>query len=137
MDKREPPSAPLEKSTATLEKKLRRQKSIPVIGGAATGALAGAALGAFAGPPGAVIGAALGAAVGMGAGAASRRGDEQNEAADTALDRELGVIGGEIGAPNLAHPPSERGAFSGSSMGVGGAEEGADADEGPMPKGDA
>jgi hypothetical protein len=99
--------------------------------GAATGALAGAVVGAAAGPPGMVAGAIIGAAAGTVAGAvldaeASRKGARTRE-----LDAELGVSGGDIGAPNLQHPPAKVGAFSAGSAGAGASSGGASA-EGPM-----
>ncbi len=100
--------------------------------GGAGGAVAGAILGAVAGPPGAVVGAILGAAAGALAGLAIDRGTTENEAVDAGLDEAIGVSGGEMGAPNLEHPPATRGAFSGASAGVAPAADGEPA-EGPIP----
>jgi hypothetical protein len=47
------------------------------------------------------------------------------------LDDEIGVSGGELGAPNLEHPPAKVGAYSGTSAGVS-SEGGEQPAEGPM-----
>jgi len=99
--------------------------------GAASGALAGAVLGAAAGPPGMVTGAIVGGVAGAIAGAAL-----DSEAADRAvrtrgLDEELGVIEGELGAPNLDHPPAKVGAYSAASAGAGASSDEEPA-EGPI-----
>ena len=98
---------------------------------AAAGALGGAAMGAMAGPPGAAAGAVIGGVVGaLAAGAA-----EANAAdlADTErrLDAELGISEGDIGAPNLKHPPAKTGAFSAASSGAGSSSDEEPA-EGPI-----
>jgi hypothetical protein len=100
--------------------------------GGAAGAIAGAVVGAVAGPPGAIVGAVLGAAAGALAGLAADKGNVAREAEDAALDGEIGVSGGELGAPNLKHPPATTGAYSGASSGAaaGGEETSA---EGPIP----
>ena len=99
--------------------------------GAAAGALAGAALGVAAGPPGALAGAVMGAAVG--AIAAATLDTQAAEAAqgERRLDEEIGVIGGEIGAPNLKHPPAKVGAYSSASAGGSSSSDSTPA-EGPM-----
>jgi phage tail tape-measure protein len=75
--------------------------------GAAAGAFAGALVGACAGPPGVIAGAILGGA----AGAMVGRVMDAQASADVARTRELdaviGVSGGDMGAPNLTHPPAE------------------------------
>ncbi len=97
-------------------------------GGAAGGAIAGAALGSVAGPPGAAAGAVIGGVIGA---FVARIADEEAERAsfhDGELDAAIGVSGGDIGAPNLEHPPAVRGTYSagaaGASTGAGGAAEG-------------
>jgi hypothetical protein len=100
---------------------------------AALGAAAGAALGIMAGPPGAIIGAIIGGTVGAIAGGASEEGEAQAQIADEQLDKDIGVDGGRIGEAPRNQPPAVIGAFSGSSMGAGGA--GADEEDlagGPM-----
>ncbi len=84
----------------------------------ASGVIAGAALGAGAGPPGVVAGAIVGGVVGAVAGVvldreSSRRLEHMRE-----LDEEIGVMGGDLGAPNLEHPPATTGAPSPESAGV-------------------
>jgi hypothetical protein len=74
----------------------------------AFGALVGAIFGAGAGIPGVLAGTLLGAIAGALAGAVID-GDASRRAARTrVLDAEIGVTSDEIGAPNLAHPPSRR-----------------------------
>jgi hypothetical protein len=100
----------------------------------AAGALAGATIGAIAGPPGAVAGAVVGAIAGAVTGHAVEKAHERREADDRELDAVIGVSEGELGAPNLKHPPATVGAYSGSSMGVGAAEDDDAAPaEGPIP----
>jgi outer membrane lipoprotein SlyB len=75
----------------------------------ASGALVGAAVGSAAGPPGAIAGAVIGAVAGAMAGSvidaqATRRATHTRE-----LDAEIGVSEGDIGAPNLKHPPGRPG----------------------------
>ena len=86
--------------------------------GAAAGAFAGALVGACAGPPGVIAGAILGGA----AGAMVGRGMDAQASADSAHSRELdaviGVSEGDIGAPNLTHPPATVGAYSSASAGI-------------------
>ena len=83
------------------------------------GALAGAAIGAVAGPPGAIAGAMIGAAAGALSGVAADKASDERKEEDEKLDHEIGVSGGELGAPNLKHPPAKIGAYSGSSAGAG------------------
>jgi len=95
------------------------------------GAVAGAAMGAIAGPPGAVAGAVVGGIVGVLAGVALENQSEVSAEHDTQLDEEIGVAGGDLGAPNLAHPPAVRGAFSAASSATNEGERDSAA-EGPM-----
>jgi len=98
---------------------------------AAAGAVSGALIGTFGGPVGAAIGAVAGAAAGAVAGAAFHARDKRASARDRELDRAIGIDGGEIGAPNLEHPPARVGTYSSASAGSGGATDSAPA-EGPM-----
>ncbi len=77
------------------------------LGEGAVGAIAGAAMGAIAGPPGAVVGAIIGGAVGVIAGRTGSAEEHIADDKDQALDEEIGVTSGEIGAPNLKHPPTK------------------------------
>lgn len=95
------------------------------------GALAGAAMGAIGGPPGAAAGAVIGGIVGAVAAGIAEKDSADRAALDRELDAEIGVSGGELGAPNLKHPPAETGAYSGASSGVGVPGESGPA-EGPM-----
>lgn len=99
--------------------------------GAAAGAFAGALVGAAAGPPGAVAGAILGGAAGAMAGRAMDAQASADIARTRELDAEIGVSGGDMGAPNLKHPPAEIGAYSSASAGSEVPEEEAPA-EGPL-----
>jgi nucleotide-binding universal stress UspA family protein len=102
-------------------------------GGAAGGAIAGAALGSIAGPLGAATGAVLGGVLGA---VVAKVGDEESErtsAHDSQLDAIIGVSGGDLGAPNLKHPPALRGTYSAASSGAGaGAGSGKPDASGPM-----
>ena len=86
-------------------------------GGAAGGAIAGAALGFAAGPVGAAAGALIGGAIGA---FVAKIGDEESERVslhDGELDAAIGVNGGDLGAPNLEHPPATRGTYSAAAAG--------------------
>ena len=63
------------------------------------GAVAGTAVGlfTFAGPLAVVIGAIVGAVAGIAIGKVSRERSKRQDAKDAILDREIGVIGGDIG----------------------------------------
>jgi hypothetical protein len=73
----------------------------------------------------------VGAAIGALAGGAIDSGKTADAAEDVKLDAEIGVSGGELGAPNLEHPPTKIGAFSGGSSGAS-AAEGEEPAEGPF-----
>jgi phage tail tape-measure protein len=99
--------------------------------GAAAGAIAGAALGAAAGPPGALAGAIIGGVVGAVTGAGLDAQSTVDTAHERKLDEEIGVIGGEMGAPNLKHPPAKVGAYSSAAAGAGTSSDATPA-EGPF-----
>ncbi len=99
--------------------------------GAASGMLAGAVLGVTGGPPGMLAGAIIGGVAGAITGAALDDESSRQDAHTRELDAEIGVSEGELGAPNLKHPPSKRGAYSAASAGVS-ASSGEDPAEGPM-----
>lgn len=102
----------MKKSPSPSKQRLAREAE-----GVAAGAIAGAAMGAAAGPPGAVAGAIMGGVVGAMAGAALDTQVAESAQRDRTLDEETGVVGGEIGAPNLKHPPAKMGAYSSASVG--------------------
>ncbi len=77
------------------------------LGEGAVGAIAGAAMGAIAGPPGAVVGAIIGGAIGAIAGRTGSAEDHITDDKDQELDEAIGVTSGDIGAPNLKHPPTK------------------------------
>ena len=89
-------------------------------------------MGAVAGPPGAIAGAVVGAIAGAVAGRAAEQTDESRAAEDRELDGEIGVSGGELGAPNLKHPPAKIGAYSGGSAGVSPSSGDEEPAEGPI-----
>lgn len=98
--------------------KQRRRHVVHDAEGMASGAMAGAILGVAAGPPGMLAGAVMGAVAG-GVAAMALDADADRKAAHTeALDEAIGVIGGELGAPNLKHPPATVGAYSLAAAGV-------------------
>jgi len=99
--------------------------------GTASGALVGAVVGAMAGPPGVVAGAIVGGVAGALTGAALDDESSRRAARDRELDDAIGVSGGDLGAPNLAHPPATVGAYSSASAGVATTSGEAPA-EGPM-----
>jgi len=80
--------------------------------GGVAGAVAGATMGSIAGPPGVVIGGVIGGVVGAVAG--KILDEKAGELADKEkkLDEEIGVTSGEVGAPNLAHPPEANVAYA-------------------------
>jgi hypothetical protein len=86
--------------------------------GALGGEIAGGIIGAIAGPPGVVAGMLIGAAAGALAGHALDDGAEREHENDDELDASIGVTSGDLGAPNLKHPPAKRGTFSAASAGV-------------------
>lgn len=105
--------------------------SLHEAGGAAGGALAGAALGSIGGPAGAAAGAVIGGVVGAFVAKISDEESARVNLHDGELDATIGVNGGDLGAPNLEHPPSVRGAYSGASAGCGGGG-GSSPSSGPM-----
>jgi len=99
--------------------------------GSASGALAGAVLGAAAGPPGVAAGAIIGGIAGAITGAGLDTESSRDAARTRELDAEIGVSGGDLGAPGLKHPPAKIGAFSAASSGVD-SSSGEDPAEGPI-----
>jgi hypothetical protein len=73
--------------------------------GGAIGALGGAVAGSGAGMPGAIAGAIMGGIAGVIAGGAVDSEDSDRDARTRVLDAEIGVSGGDMGAPSLKHPP--------------------------------
>jgi len=88
------------------------------LAGTLAGEVAGAIVGSMAGPPGAVAGMVMGAATGALVGEVLDRDAERKQSHDQQLDDEIGVTSGDLGAPNLAHPPAKVGAFSAASVGA-------------------
>lgn len=104
------------------------------VAGATLGAVGGAATGAaLGGPVGAVVGAVVGGAIGASSGWAADAAAADQAQADAALDEEIGVTAGSVGAPNLEHPPSTINAPSAAATGAGNASDATDEDAaGPM-----
>ncbi|HEX7667498.1 MAG TPA: hypothetical protein VF407_23360 [Polyangiaceae bacterium] len=122
------------KQLAKTRKERNRVKRVENVGaGVASGAVAGAAAGVIAGPPGAIAGAVIGAVAGAAAGVALTNDGEREVAEDEALDREIGVTEGSLGAPSLKHPPAKVGAFSAGSAGGGSSGNSEAPAEGTMP----
>jgi hypothetical protein len=99
--------------------------------GAGMAAVAGAALGSIAGPPGAIAGALVGAAMGAASASVMEKNIATTSDDEKKLDDEIGVTKGELGAPNLKHPPAKVGAYSGASAGA--TSSTPSPTEGPMP----
>jgi hypothetical protein len=99
------------------------------------GAVGGAAMGVLAGPPGIAAGAIIGGAVGVLAAMAYEASSAEEAAAERQLDAELGISEGDIGAPNLEHPPAKIGAYSLAASGAGASTDTEPA-EGPVPSSD-
>lgn len=99
--------------------------------GGASGALAGAVLGAGAGPPGMVAGAIIGGVAGAITGAVLDSESSRQASRTRKLDAEIGVSEGDLGAPNLVHPPAKVGAYSTASAGAD-LSSGDEPAEGPM-----
>ncbi len=76
-----------------------------LIASGASGAAVGAAIGTSGGPVGIVVGMVLGAAVGLLSRRAGREGAMLAAHEEATLDAEIGVTGGDIGAPSLREPP--------------------------------
>jgi outer membrane lipoprotein SlyB len=85
--------------------------------GAASGAIVGAVVGVAAGPAGIAAGAVIGGIAGALAGAVLDRDASEQAARTRELDAAIGVSEGSLGAPNLKHPPAQRGAYSAASVG--------------------
>lgn len=103
--------------------KARKRKQVThALEGAVGGAAAGAVVGAVAGPAGAAVGAVLGGAAGAIAEALVERDARAARSRSNKLDEEIGVTAGDLGAPNLKHPPARVGAYSAGASGAAGAD---------------
>ncbi|HVH46915.1 MAG TPA: hemerythrin domain-containing protein [Labilithrix sp.] len=69
---------------------------------ALAGAATGAAVGVIGGPPGIILGGAIGTAMGLLAGSALELANERAGAHDRALDDDIGVTAGDLGAREAA-----------------------------------
>ncbi len=119
--------------TKTVGNNSARKHILHETEGAAAGMALGAVVGAAAGAPGAVAGALIGAVTGALTAAGLDRGAERQAEHTRELDEEIGVMGGDLGAPNLKHPPStvRAGICSAASAGADTSGGGQPA-EGPM-----
>jgi hypothetical protein len=125
------------KTVAELENDLKHPGHALAASEVGLGAVSGAVIGAMAGPPGMAIGAAIGAAAGAMGAAASSIAAANREKNEAELDDTIGLSGGDLGAPNLKHPPSKRGVYSAESAGAGGGGGTSAPAEGPTPPADA
>ena len=83
------------------------------------GAVVGASTGAFAGPVGALAGGVVGVVAGAVAGAVLSDNAVREDARTSEVDREIGVIDGDLGEPSLRHPPDSAEAyFAATTQGV-------------------
>lgn len=99
------------------------------------GALAGAAAGACVSALGLVIGLVFGAMVGVLMAFAMAEQEHEDAMEDRRSDFELGVVGGDLGAPGFEHPPATVGTYSAASAGSAGFTHTHEApDEGPIPQ---
>jgi hypothetical protein len=78
-----------------------------------------------------VAGAIIGGVAGALTGAVLDGEASRKEARTRELDEEIGVTGGDLGAPNLKHPPARVGAYAGASAGAS-SPLGQEPAEGPM-----
>jgi hypothetical protein len=120
-----------DKGESPVVEKKQHQHLVHDAEGAGAGAVAGAAIGAVAGPPGIVAGAIIGAIAGALTAEVMETDGERVAAHERELDEEIGVNGGDLGAPNLKHPPAKVGAPSAASAGAS-ASDGEEPAEGPM-----
>ncbi|HEY2514268.1 MAG TPA: hypothetical protein VGI39_25550 [Polyangiaceae bacterium] len=100
-------------------KEMTRPSAAPVIADVLAGLVAGAASGLVAGPAGLVVGAALGGALGLSAGLGLEFARVLAKEHDNRLDRDLGVLEGEVGAgvvAGLEYPPAILGLYSSGSV---------------------
>lgn len=97
------------------------------------GAIGGAALGALAGPNGVIAGAIMGGIAGLLAAFALTRHARMNAYVQEALDEDIGVMGGTLGAPNLEHPPAKMGLYAAESTGMSSEQSGLADVEGQFP----
>jgi hypothetical protein len=109
----------------------RRTRPAPKALFGTVGAISGAVLGGLAGPAGAAAGALIGAAMGALSAMAFETVAEEHDEHDEKLDRDIGISEGDIGAPNLQHPPAKIGAFSAASSGAE-SSSGVEPSEGPI-----
>jgi hypothetical protein len=80
-----------------------------------------------------VAGAVIGGVAGAVAASALEKDAVRKSAHERDLDAEIGVTGGNLGAPNLKHPPARVGAYSPASAGVAPSDDDEEPAEGPMP----
>ena len=135
-----PPSVPLPPSSSldadvrqavARIRQLTRPTDASKIVGMMAGACAGATTGAITGPVGLAIGIVVGGAIGASSGVVMEMVEHEHRVHDEQLDRDIGVSGGDIGSPNLSHPPARFGMYHYESLGMGSVAQHAPA-EGPM-----
>jgi hypothetical protein len=122
-----------EKKVDKLESDIAHAGNAPLAASEVSlGVMSGAVVGSMAGLPGAVVGALIGGAAGAIGAVISSEESHRKDQREEGLDAEIGVSGGEMGAPNLDHPPPSRGTYSASSAGAAGGATAVPA-EGPSP----
>jgi hypothetical protein len=97
--------------------KARRRRFAHEAEAGASGAIVGAVFGSTAGPPGMLVGAVVGGVAGAITGAVLDSEASRKTSRSRALDARIGVSDGDLGAPNLEHPPAKVGAYSAASAG--------------------
>jgi hypothetical protein len=128
--------APVDPQVRAAEKRileLVRPSVGPLFAGLIAGAAAGASVGIWDGPLSAIVGALVGSLVGALSGLAVEYVETRSRLHNARLDRDIGVIGGDLGAGRaLRHEDAQAGLYSAASMGrASWIEERAPA-EGPM-----
>jgi uncharacterized protein YcfJ len=106
------------KAAEAARKRARRRRFAHEAEGGASGAIVGAVFGIAAGPHGALAGGIIGAVAGILAGAALDTEAAARQARTRALDDELGINGGDIGAANFCHRAANSAAYTRASSGV-------------------
>jgi hypothetical protein len=97
---------------------MRKQRIAPEDEGGMGGAPTGGAIGAVAGPSGAVRSAMVGGFAGAMASAALDNAASRKMARSHELDAQIGVSGGELGAPSPDHSPVNFGSHSAAALGL-------------------
>ena len=118
---------------STKPRRMAKRRLGYEIAGSVIGALGGGGMGAiFGGSAAGLVGVVLGAAIGAGTAWAASNQAQELEQHDQELDAEIGVVGGDLGAPGLVHPPPTLGTFSKEAAGAASGANDAEQAEGPI-----